>query len=71
MQTITQNWYSTKRLEWKWDLFHARYGVHHEAPPEIRALGYTDSMFMGWTMAEARQACIAENVRRQSLAHEA
>lgn len=50
--------YDDNLLTWKWNHFHQRLYVSHPAKPSSKQLGYAD-VFMGWTLAEARQ-CIQE-----------
>jgi hypothetical protein len=55
--------YDPARLTWQWDAWYRRHVVRHPAPPSVQHLGCA-TLFMGWTMAEARLACKEANEER-------
>jgi hypothetical protein len=55
--------YDPMRLTWKWYAALQRHGVIHPSPPGVQRLGYA-TMFMGWTMDDARQCCEDANIAR-------
>jgi hypothetical protein len=55
--------YDPARLTWQWYAALQRHGVIHPSSPEVQRLGYA-TMFMGWTMDDARLACDEANRQR-------